>query len=40
MEQLQIGSMRMMMARLTEATESDLGPSAGMRVYDSGKRSV
>jgi hypothetical protein len=27
----------MMMARLTEATETDLDPAAGMRVYDSGK---
>jgi alkylhydroperoxidase family enzyme len=26
----------MMMARLTEATETDLDPAAGMRVYDSG----
>jgi len=28
----------MMMARLTEATETDLDPAAGMRVYDSGKQ--
>jgi alkylhydroperoxidase family enzyme len=28
----------MMMARLTEATETDLDPAAGMRVYDSGKK--
>ena len=27
----------MMMARLTEATETDLDPAAGMRVYDGGK---
>jgi alkylhydroperoxidase family enzyme len=27
----------MTMARLTEATETDLDPAAGMRVYDSGK---
>ena len=27
----------MMMARLTEATETDLDPAAGMRVYDSGR---
>jgi len=27
----------MMMARLTEATQTDLDPAAGMRVYDSGK---
>jgi alkylhydroperoxidase family enzyme len=27
----------MMMARLTEATETDIDPAAGMRVYDSGK---
>jgi len=27
----------MMMSRLTEATETDLDPAAGMRVYDSGK---
>jgi hypothetical protein len=26
-----------MMSRLTEATETDLDPAAGMRVYDSGK---
>jgi alkylhydroperoxidase family enzyme len=28
----------MMMARLTEATETDLDPSAGMSVYDGGKK--
>ncbi|WP_440637604.1 carboxymuconolactone decarboxylase family protein [Bradyrhizobium sp. PUT101] len=28
----------MMMARLTEATETDLDPAAGMKVYDGGKR--
>jgi alkylhydroperoxidase family enzyme len=28
----------MMMARVTEATETDLDPAAGMKVYDSGKR--
>jgi alkylhydroperoxidase family enzyme len=28
----------MMMARLTEATETDLDPAAGMAVYDSGKQ--
>jgi alkylhydroperoxidase family enzyme len=28
----------MMMARLTEATETDLDPPAGMAVYESGKR--
>ena len=28
----------MMMARLTEATETDLDPAAGMAVFDSGKR--
>ena len=28
----------MTMARLTEATETDLDPAAGMRVYDSGKQ--
>ena len=27
----------MMMARLTEATETDLDPAAGMKVYDGGK---
>jgi alkylhydroperoxidase family enzyme len=27
----------MMMARLTEVTETDLDPAAGMRLYDSGK---
>ena len=27
----------MMMARLTEATETDLDPAAGMQVYDGGK---
>jgi len=27
----------MMMARLTEATETDLDPAAGMRLFDSGK---
>ena len=27
----------MMMARLTEATETDLDPAAGMRLYDSGR---
>jgi hypothetical protein len=27
----------MTMARLTEATETDLDPAAGMQVYDSGK---
>ena len=29
----------MMMARLTEATETDLDPAAGMKVYDGGKKS-
>ena len=28
----------MMMARLTEATETDLDPAAGMAVFDSGKK--
>ena len=28
----------MMMARLTEATETDLDPAAGMQVYDGGKK--
>ena len=28
----------MMMARLTEATETDLDPAAGMRLFDSGKK--
>nr|WP_249803997.1 MULTISPECIES: carboxymuconolactone decarboxylase family protein [unclassified Bradyrhizobium] len=28
----------MMMARLTEATETDLDPAAGMKVYDGGKK--
>ncbi|MBR0969858.1 carboxymuconolactone decarboxylase family protein [Bradyrhizobium japonicum] len=28
----------MMMARLTEATETDLDPAAGMKVYDAGKK--
>jgi alkylhydroperoxidase family enzyme len=28
----------MMMARLTEATETDLDPAAGMSVYDSGRK--
>jgi len=28
----------MMMARLTEATETDLDPAAGMAVYDSGRK--
>lgn len=28
----------MMMARLTEATETDLDPAAGMKLFDSGKR--
>jgi len=28
----------MMMARLTEATETDLDPAAGMTVYESSKR--
>ena len=28
----------MMMARLTEATETDLDPAAGMAVYDGGKK--
>ena len=28
----------MMMARLTEATETDLDPAAGMTVYDGGKK--
>ena len=30
----------MMMARLTEATETDLDPSAGMTVFNSGKKPV
>lgn len=30
----------MMMARLTEATETDLDPAAGMSVFDAGKRSA
>nr|AWM05743.1 carboxymuconolactone decarboxylase family protein [Bradyrhizobium symbiodeficiens] len=30
----------MMMARLTEATETDLDPAAGMTVYDGGKKPV
>ncbi|QOZ75246.1 carboxymuconolactone decarboxylase family protein [Bradyrhizobium sp. CCBAU 53351] len=29
----------MMMARVTEATETDLDPAAGMKVYDGGKKS-
>ena len=28
----------MMMARLTEATETDLDPAAGMTLFDSGQR--
>jgi hypothetical protein len=28
----------MMMARLTEATETDLDPAAGMKVYDGGRK--
>jgi alkylhydroperoxidase family enzyme len=28
----------MMMARLTEATETDLDPAAGMAVYEGGKK--
>ena len=28
----------MMMARVTEATETDLDPAAGMKVYDSGRK--
>jgi alkylhydroperoxidase family enzyme len=28
----------MMMARLTEATETDLDPAAGMAVFDGGKK--
>ena len=28
----------MMMARLTEATETDLDPAAGMTVYEGGKK--
>ena len=30
----------MMMARLTEATETELDPAAGMRVYEGGKKPV